>query len=270
MYYQTPAVQLVVEDGRVTGVIGKKESNSYAKPNATKGVILSAGDYQNNDSMVERYSLDLVNFDQKQINKTGDGHLMSILSGGHTCLVNHSRQIHDADSGPMGSEPFLAVDQAGMRFMNEEITTDNWNDVLRTNAHPAGQFCHVFDSNYFDYATEWEGSPAPEKQLLAFVPDSGVRAEEGGIATGIVEDLIDTHRADSLDELAEMLRVPTDALKQSVARYNELCEKGEYVDYGKEKKYLKPIDTPPFWGIRRNIRITAICGGIAVNENYQV
>lgn len=270
MYYQTPAVQLVVEDGKVVGVIGKKRSNDYIKINAHKAVILATGDYQNNTTMVEKYSPDLVNFDRKQLNKTGDGHLMSMLAGAHMCPVNHSRQMHDADSGPMGSEPFLAIDQAGNRFMNEEVSTNYWNDILRTNKYPAGQFCHIFDSSYADQVTEWGGSPAPEKQLMAFVPGSGVSAKEGGVSTGIVEDLIDTHYADTLDELAELLRASADTLKRSVTRYNELCVAGEDVDFGKQKKYLKPIENQPYWGIRRNIRITAICGGIAVNKNYQV
>lgn len=269
-YYGTPAVQLIEEGGSVVGVIGKKDDGSYLKLNANTAVILATGDYQNNESMVEKYSPDLVNFERKQFNKTGDGHLMSMLVGARMCPVNHSRQMHDADSGPMGEEPFLAVDQAGNRFMNEEVSTNYWNDILRNNPSPAGQFCHVFDANYEDYVNEWGGRPAPEKQLLAFVPDSGVSAEEGGIATGIVEGLIDTHYADTLDELADLLRVPADALKQSVDRYNELCAQGLDEDFGKQMKYLKPIETPPYWGIRRNIRITAICGGIAVDGNYQV
>lgn len=58
-FYSTPAVQLVKdESGAITGVIGKSE-NDYIKFSATKAVILAAGDYQNNESMVERYSPDV-------------------------------------------------------------------------------------------------------------------------------------------------------------------------------------------------------------------
>lgn len=268
-YYSTPAVQLIMENGSCVGVIGQT-ADGFIKFNATKGVIVAAGDFQNNESMVARWAPDLVNFDRKQINKTGDGHLMILLAGGHMTNPNYSRQMHDADSGPMGGEPFLALDANGNRFMNEEITTDNWNCVLRTNPYPAGQFVHIWDANYPQYVEEWGGNPAPENQLLAFTPGSGMSAEEGGVPTGINENLIDTHFADTLEDLAEQLRVPADALVASVERYNQFCADGFDADFGKEAKYLKPIDTPPFWGVRRNIRITAICGGIAVDGNYQV
>ena len=33
---------------------------------------------------------------------------------------------------------------------------------------------------------------------------------------------------------------------------------------------MKPITTPPFWGIRQWMRVTAICGGINVDGNYRV
>jgi succinate dehydrogenase/fumarate reductase flavoprotein subunit len=269
-YYETPAVQLIVEDGAVKGVIGKRTSdNTYVKLNANMGVILATGDYQNNDSMVAKYSPDLVNFARKQWGKTGDGHLMTMLAGGYMCHPNHSKQMHDADSGPMGSEPFMAVNLDGKRFMNEEVSTDYWNNILRTNPNPAGQFCHIFDNDYSAQVSAWGGRPAPENQLLAFVPDSGVSAADGGVATGIMADLIDTHHADTLEDLADMLRIPAAALVATVEQYNEYAAAGADPDFGKQAKYLKPIATPPFWGIRRNIRITAICGGIAVDANYQ-
>lgn len=269
-FYETPAVQLVVDNGAVVGVIGKQKDGNYLKLNAAKAVILATGDYQNNDTMVEKYSPDLVNFERKQRGKTGDGHLLAMLVGAQMCPVNHSRQMHDADSGPMGNEPFLAVDLSGNRFMNEEVTSNYWNCILRAHEYPAGQFCHIFDSAFGEKVSAWGGRPVSEEMLKVYVPGSGVTPEEGGVSTGIVEGLIDTHYADTLEELAEALEIPADALKKSVDRYNELCEKGADDDFGKQSTYLLPIDTPPYWGIHRNIRITAICGGIAVDPNYQV
>ncbi len=46
-FFSTPGVQLVTdESGAVTGVIGKSEKG-YIKFNATKGVVMPTGDYQN-------------------------------------------------------------------------------------------------------------------------------------------------------------------------------------------------------------------------------
>lgn len=269
-FYSTPAVQLITDNESVVGVVGKTNEGNYIRFNAAKAVILATGDYQNNDTMVEKYSPDLVNFARKQINKTGDGHIMSMMIGAQMCGVNHSHQMHDGDTGPMRNEPFLAVDLQGERFMNEEIGMSNWNMGLRNNPYPAGEFCHIFDSNYQDYVEEWGGKPASEKEILAHVPGSGVSAEEGGLSDGRMDGLIATYQADTLEELAKKLDIPASALTKSVEHYNDLCALGEDLDYGKQVRYMKAINTPPYWGVRRNIRITAICCGITVDENYQV
>ena len=87
--------------------------------------------------------------------------------------------------------------------------------------------------------------------------------------TGVRPDLIDTHRCDTLDELAEELGVPAENLKESVERWNELCENGFDEDFGLAEMYLKPIDTPPYWGVRQWVRITAVHAGFEVNKFNQ-
>lgn len=262
MFYSTPGVQLVTEGGAVTGVIGKS-ADGYIKFNATKAVILATGDYQNNESMVEKYSPDLAGFGRKQSNKTGDGHLMSMLVGAHMVPVNHSRQMHDIDSGPMTSEPFLAVDENGERFMNEQVNMEAWCSELRRHQSP-GNFCQIFDGNYQEQVTGWGGKPSKPEEIDNFIPGLLDNPKN------VIPSLTDTHRCDTLDELADELGIPADNLKKSVERYNEMVAQGVDTDFGKEAKYLAPIDTPPFYGIHKHVRITAICGGIAVNGNYQV
>ncbi|WP_251178328.1 FAD-dependent oxidoreductase [Adlercreutzia agrestimuris] len=265
IFYSTPAVQLVVDNGAVTGVIGKT-SDGYIRFNAAKGVILATGDYQNNESLLAKWSPDLVRFAKKQVNKTGDGILLASLAGGHICPVGHSRQMHDNDSCRMNGEPFLAVDVNGERFMNEEIPMASWVCTLldHNKEGDPGMFCQIFDDNYEDQVKSWGGSPITHEKILNWVP--GAVDKPFNVDTS----LIDTHFCDTLDELAEVLDIPADALKKSVERYNELVAAGADDDFGKDVKYLKPIDTPPYWGIRRWVRLTATCNGIAVDGNYQV
>lgn len=81
--------------------------------------------------------------------------------------------------------------------------------------------------------TDWGGRPADEAKLRQYVPGEG-----GG--EGVVESLIDTHYADTLDELADKLGIPAANLIASVERYNELAKSGVDVDFGKDQAYLKP------------------------------
>lgn len=261
-YYETPAVQLVKEDGRVTGVIGKDKDGRHIRVNARKGVVLATGDYQNNDAMVAKYCPDLTAFDKKQVFKTGDGHLMGVLAGGVIEPVGHTKMVHDSDSGPMHMEPFFAVNENGERFMNESVLFENKNDVLRKQPKP-GWFSTIFDSNYFEQCKAWGGNPADEETLAKYIP--GAVENPKGVYVG----LIDTHKADTLEELAGMLGIPADALVESVKRYNELCAKGLDEDFGKKAKYMKPIETAPFYGIHKHFRVSAICSGLMSNEKCE-
>lgn len=268
-YYSTPGVQLIQdESGAVTGVVGKDADGNYIKFNATRGVVLSTGDYQNNMSLVERYCPDVKDFDRKQMGKTGDGILMTMAIGAGLVPVGHAHMMHDFDSGPMFNEPFLMVNENGERFLNEDCCFEQVNCELRNQPRP-GWYSQIFDANYVDQATAWGGKPVSPEALEVYMPEIEMdRSAESG--NNVIEVLLDTHRADTLDELADMLGIPADALKASVERYNELVDAGFDDDFGKQPKYLAKIDTPPFYGIHKHIRISALCAGMTVNENYQV
>ena len=268
-FYSTPGVQLIQdESGAVTGVVGKAADGTYIKFNATRGVVLSTGDYQNNTSLVERYCPDVKDFDRKQYGKTGDGILMSMALGAGFVPVGHAHMMHDFDSGPMFSVPFLYVNENGERFMNEDCVFEQIDCELRNQPKP-GWYTQVFDSNYVEQVTGWGGKPTAVEDLEVYIPEIEMdRSADSG--RNIIELLIDTHRADTLEELAEILGIPGDALVASVARYNELVDAGFDADFGKDPKYLAKIDTPPFYGIHKHVRISALCAGMTVNENYQV
>jgi len=265
-FYETPAVQLVKgSDGAITGVIGKTKSGDYIKFNASKAVIVAAGDYQNNESLVSRWSPDVTRFQRKQFERTGDGILMAIAAGAVMSPINHAKTMHDMDAAPMmiTRYPFMALDEKGERFMNEEIPMESWDLSLRRreDAEDPGRFFRIFDNDYF---TKYNAKPVPVKSLENYIP--GFLDNP----TGVYTELIDTHRADTLDELAEQLGIPAEGLKASVENWNSYCESGFDLEYGVLKENLKPIDTPPYWGIRQWIRCSAINSGVIVDRYYRV
>lgn len=263
-FYSTPAVQLVqADDGSVTGVVGKT-SEGYIKFNATKAVIVAAGDYQNNESLVRRYSPDIVPFQRKQVNKTADGILMNMAAGARMVPVNHAKTMHDMDAAPLGLTgcPFMALDAEAKRFMNEDIPMESWDLSLQWNkdVDDPGHFFRIFDN---DFSAKYAVTVTPQA-LEAYIP--GFQENPVGVYTG----LIDTHRADTLDELAEELGLPADQLKKSVEAWNQYCASGVDQEFGLAKAKLKPIDTPPYWGVRQWIRCSAINAGVEVDGNCRV
>lgn len=266
IYYETPAVQLVgsADEGGVTGVIAQTADGSYVQFNAAKGVIMATGDYQNNTDMCQYYLPDLVNMERKQFNKTGDGHRMVVWAGGKMEDLNHTKMLHDFDSGPssMGDMPFLAVKDDGSRFCNEETPLYLMNNYLR-GADDCGWYTQIFDADYMSTAASWPGALVDPEGLQKYMPD--VESDK----TGVYPGLINTFAADSIEELAEKLGIDADALVATVERYNGLCEEGADKDFGKPAEYMVPVKTAPFYGIHRHVRVSAIVSGVEVDENNQ-
>lgn len=86
----------------------------------------------------------------------------------------------------------------------------------------------------------------------------------------VIEDLINTWKADTLEELAEKLGIENkDEFISQVDRYNEYVSNGSDEEFGVEKKYLTPIKKAPFYGIHRHIRLTLACSGVVVDGDLQ-
>lgn len=264
-FYSTPAVQLVQNDsGEITGVIGKSEDGKYTRFIAKKGVILATGDYQNDKAMCDYFIPDAKYYGRKQSNKTGDGFKMGYWAGGVIEPIGHTKMIHDMDAGPvtMCDMPFLAVDQSGNRFVNENVEMSVLNNYLRQ-PEKAGQYSQIFDSNYMTQAAKWPGVLVHPEGLKNYMPD------EPGPHDHVSTPFINTHKADTLEELAEKIEVDPAALVATVKSYNELAASGQDTDFGKPANQLFPIDKPPFYGIHRTLRLSAICSGLLVDENHQ-
>lgn len=261
-FYKTPGMQLVREDGRVVGVIGKREDGGFVRVNARKGVILATGDYQNNAAMVAAYLPDIAPFWKKQSGRTGDGHLMGLAAGAVMEPLPHTKMLHDFDAGPYAFEPFLATSMLGERFMNEEVAMELVNNYRRTAPEP-GRYCQIWDAGHAAQVQGWGGKPVAEEFIRNYMP------EEPGEKTAVFRALTHTYRADTLAGLAEKLGIPADALERTVAEYNALCARGTDTAFGKRPQYLQPVVTPPFYGVRRRLGVSATVCGLIVNEHSQ-
>ena len=277
VFYSTPAVRLVTENGRVTGVIGKTASGEYVQYLAKKAVILATGDYTNNPAMVARWCPDIAEFDKKQFGKTGDGHILAISAGAKMENLGHTKMMHDFDSALMFEEPFLYLNMEGRRFTNEYTGFVYMGNLLKFQPSYKGSmldadhkdgskgwYCAIYDSDYVNCPKdEFVSGMVPPVVMEKFIPGAVENPQ------GVFRNLIDLHRCDTLEELAAELDLPCDALLESVARYNALCEQGVDTDFGKPAKYMHKIVKPPFWGARKHIRVSAGCSGVRINANGQ-
>ena len=277
-FFSTPAVQLIREGDRVTGVIGKSKSGEYILFRAQKAVILATGDYTNNMAMVARWCPDIAEFDKKQFGKTGDGHVLAISAGAQMENPGHTKMMHDFDSALMFEEPFLYLNMKGERFTNEYTGFVYMGNLLKyqpaykgtmldaehRGSGSKGWYCAIYDSDYVNWDKDsFVDGPVPPFVMEKFIPGAVEDPQ------GVFKNLIDLHRCDTLEELAKELDIPFDAMQASIDRYNALCEQGKDTDFGKPAKYLHKIEKAPFWGARKHIRVSAGVSGVIINEYGQ-
>ena len=76
--------------------------------------------------------------------------------------------------------------------------------------------------------------------------------------------------ADSIEELAEKIKVDPAVLKATYDRYCELVEKGVDEDFGKPAKFLHPIKGPKFAALRLHPCVTVTFGGLETDVSARV
>lgn len=264
-FFRMPAEQLVQNAaGDVVGVIAKGKDGAYRKFMAKKGVILATGDYQNNKAMCEYFIPDVKHLGRKQMDRTGDGFAMAYWAGGVIEPIGHTKMLHDFDAGPalMCDMPFLAVKRNGKRFVNESVEMSLLSNYLRT-PEDAGHYCKVFDSDYMTQAKGWPGKVFTPDELKNYMPD------DPSPKKGVFPSQINTHVANTLEELAKKLQVDPANFVATVKRYNEMVAAKQDTEFGKAADLLVPVLKPPFYGIHYRVRVSAITSGMLVNQNHQ-
>lgn len=261
--YETPAVQLRTSNGAVTGVIGQKKDGSYVLVNASKGVILAAGDYGHNEKMRAEYLPHMAGMScgYSSDTNTGDGQLMGLWAGGVMQPGPHAANAH-YDVNPDGvpnvpghAIPWLRVNLNGERFSNEDVAFEQiWAQDME---NPELTHFQIFDDNY---ATDVQAMG----QSVFREPDTFPDAVVAGVEEGTI------YKADTIADLATQIGVPADALTATVERYTQLAKAGYDEDYGKKASRVTAIEKAPFYAIKRRPAFLTTFGGLKTNTDMQV
>jgi succinate dehydrogenase/fumarate reductase flavoprotein subunit len=269
--YNTPAVRLIREgNGPVTGVIAGTAGN-YTRFIATKGVVMATGDYGSNPEMLRYYCpiatyVDLNLYTPIGAN-VGDGHKMGLWAGAAMQKGTHAPMIHTL--GGAWEYFFLHVNKRGLRYQNEDLSAQA--NCLGKMMQPDGIGWTLLDSDFLKHVPQtipigggffWDH---PDRNMdEEWKPDKDMAVLEDNIKAGLA------FKADTLNELATKMKVPADALKKTVARYNELVKKGVDEDFGKRSELLFPIEKPPFYAGLMKSALLATTSGLRVNTRLEV
>lgn len=243
------------ENGTVTGAYAKTD-NGYIKVNA-KQTVLCAGDYGANKDMVAYYAPEYADYAGGV--DTGDGHLMGIWAGGRMENGPHAPMAHHMGAA-LGVDSYLHLNNQGKRFMDEDIPGQNLTQMLcrqPVSDDPEKAAADIRSYQIFDAAWPEQiiNMPDGHGYTTHFVPEEEIDNYQlvlSGFGLGyttqqMVEDAVD-YKADTLEELVEMMGLPKETALAEIERYNELCRNGFDEDFGKMPKRLYALENPPFYG----------------------
>lgn len=263
LYLDTPARELLYEDGRVVGLAAESGGKTI-QIRARRGVLLAAGGFGQNTAMRQQYGQLPTgeSWSSASEGNTGDAITMAVELG---AALEHmdaawwtpSVQLPDGSALALIHGKALPgsmfVDQQGRRFTNEaapyeDIVKDMWRH------HDTGNACiptyMVFDGR-FRHNYPAACLPPAKIQPDALIPEDYKHGQF-------------LKKADSIEQLAQILGIDTEALLETTARHNEFARSGVDLDFGRgdsasDRYYsdhrvvpnpnLAPIENPPFYAM---------------------
>ena len=280
VYFETPAKQLTTdEDGRVTGVIAQDKDGNYIRFRAEKGVVMSTGDISGNPEMMKDLSPAALSanscLNEHAWLETGDGIRMGLAAGAQLGETPFPCTIHMM-AWSMFTMHFLSVDRKGVRYMNEDTWTQGrtMTIIRRDPKHPWAWI--VMDGDWMKQAAETMHLGGGIAWDFVFRPLNSTNYDlTAAIANNGIQDALDQGgdvavQADTLEELADLMGVPRENFIATIARYNELAEKGHDDDFGKRPEFMAPLVKPPFTAVKCGGSLLNAIGGLEVNTDLQV
>ena len=276
--FETEATDLIFEDGVCVGVKAVKADGTDVTIRA-KAVICCSGGYAGSQELQERFQGEAYKLygmytnDGKMIASAVDNgaatYSIGIFPMSHfvappqitTCF---SFADNDIPYGLICTAEGMAVNRDGDRFIDE-------SNISMEAFYEGNTYYYVYSSDQIDVLREQGLSANAGGRYLG---QGGIKADTPleNIDT-VIDHCIDAgfvYKAATLDELADMLGMPAENLKASVDGYKadgDACGKdasrfARLGEIGTDAEYYVAFTGCPY--------IYSTCGGLDVNENFQV
>ncbi|RMF21791.1 MAG: FAD-binding protein [Deltaproteobacteria bacterium] len=285
LWLSTPAKELVVENGRVTGVVAERQGRTI-RICARRGVVLAAGGFESNQAMREKYLPNPTRAEWTCANpyNTGDAIEMGLRLGAAVDLMD------DAWWGPTTVVPgedrarmlviekslpgSILVNKRGERFVDEAmpyIDVVNKMYEMHSPESPCVPAYLIFDANfrrkYPCGPMMVPGSQQPDWALPKIIRQQYLK------------------KANTIREAAGLFGIDPDGLEATVAKFNEYARTGKDLDFGrgesifdryygdenvKPNPTLAPIEKPPFYVIEAFPGELGTKGGLVTDARAHV
>jgi predicted oxidoreductase len=268
--WNAKAERLVVEDGVVRGVAIRHLRTGRTETLRAASTVLATGGFESDlDRVLGNWTPGLPRPDRllvgSAISATGSGHDMATAAGGALTRINRHYIYIDGLPDPRdpdgihaltgGNGRAMWVNAQGRRFTNEA----GWDKQILVDllGQEPSTYWAVFDESARDAfgvrGAAWVSTPVEGHPIL--------------------DNPKSAHKAESLDALAAMAGLPADALKASVARFNNLVAAGVDADFKRFKagdRLPASITRPPFYAVQFFPMTRKNMGGVSIDMGARV
>lgn len=255
--YQTTAQKLITnKEGHVAGVITNR-----GNVRARQGVVVASAGFTRNIEWLKDFKPEMANTaSYGSVRQQGDGIRMGMDVGADVgtmwMAIADSLGTQTADTVSVGiwiymwDDPYYYVNSNGERFMDEGMYYEH---AAKEIARQDGGYCWtIWDQRTVDNNRQNISAPAPSPGCEREIEDGYWK------------------RADTIEELADLIDVPVKNLVKTHERYNTMMrEKGEDKDFGRE---IGLYDMPegPYYAAKTVSTSPDTAGGLKINKKAQV
>jgi succinate dehydrogenase/fumarate reductase flavoprotein subunit len=275
IWWETPLTSLVTDDdGRVVGAVVIRDGSPY-HIGARAGVIMATGGFDHNPEMRKRYHPEVEpGWSSGSEDNLGDGIRIGTELGAGVDLLDDAWWMPSViwpDGSPHGGVPErqypgqFIVNSAGRRFANESCPYTDFGHA-QIEGHRTG-VSHIPAWMIFD-ETAWK-----RNFILGHVP---------GQPMGKWSQVVTT--APTLEQLAEKIGLPPDALRDTAERFNAFARSGAdedfhrgespYDNYYGDHSYPNPnlaeVKDPPLHALAWYPGDLGTKGGLLTDEDARV
>ena len=266
-YLETRAEELIVEDGKVVGVIAKSVDGTTYHFKADAIILATGGHGARRDllgDVLDNYvyygaalaSGDGVDLGTSVGADTTDMSFVEIFENGVEWKPGIAKSTFNGSMAAWETGGIL-VDRSGNRVVNEKGMGP---EIVEQQAKQEDARLFLFmDQSTFDAFRENIGGYGITDEMLDAWLENNAK-DKPYFAHG-----------ETIEEVAAILNIDADNLKATMERYNTFVRNGNDEDFGRDAKYMtQEIGEGPYYLVEQLPRYATTLGGLKVNTDLQV
>ena len=270
--YETPAQRILVEDGRVVGVIGRDKYGEEVQVKAS-AVVISTGGFGDNPDLIRQNTgykrgEDMFNF--RIPGMVGDGIRMAHEVGAGKTDYNIEMAFGCPSQNEIGTvvathnQPNLMVNQLGERFMNEEVLVNTTfaSNILAVQPGRCGY--SIIDEGMLE---QYDRDGLDDISLVFNIKTTEKYRHEMQAALEKGDPFV--FSADSISELAEKTGIDAATLEATINEYKAMCATRDSL-FDKNYRYMRPFTGRKLFAVKYYPGGYGSLGGIKINWKTEV